>query len=235
MSVKTRLAAAGLPLVLIAGVAPAATAAEPLRTRAQRHVRQREDSLVEQREHTVASGVGQAVRRRSPAGTVNPWQSMIGQNDVPLEAGQPYTLRFTATATKNVTVRATVQLAVPPNTTTMNKTAALTSTPKTFEFTGTSTVATRTAVRSRSRPVARSEAVHAVHRRRFADRRRRPAGWRLGLRLTGAHEPARLPDVGYQARVHRGRCHHAGCRGSCATRRARSLRAGKRRSRATTR
>ncbi|MDX8048563.1 glycoside hydrolase family 9 protein [Lentzea sp. BCCO 10_0798] len=78
-----------------------------------------------------------------PAGTVNPWQSMIGQNDVPLEAGQPYTLRFTATATKNVTVRATVQLAAPPNTTTMNKAAALTSTPKTFEFTGTSTVATR--------------------------------------------------------------------------------------------
>ncbi|MDT7788749.1 MAG: endoglucanase, partial [Pseudonocardiales bacterium] len=38
---------------------------------------------------------------------------------------------------------ATVQLALPPSTTTMNKTAALTSTPKTFEFTGTSTVATR--------------------------------------------------------------------------------------------
>jgi endoglucanase len=78
-----------------------------------------------------------------PAGTVNPWQSMIGQNDVPLEAGQPYKLRFTATATKNVTVRATVQLALPPSTTTMNKAAALTTTPKTFEFVGTSTVATR--------------------------------------------------------------------------------------------
>jgi hypothetical protein len=27
-----------------------------------------------------------------PSGTVNPWDSMIGQDDVPLESGQPYTL-----------------------------------------------------------------------------------------------------------------------------------------------
>ena len=78
-----------------------------------------------------------------PAGTVNPWDSMIGQNDIPLEAGQPYTLRFTASATKNVTIRSTVQLAVAPNTGTLNKTLALTTTPRTFEFTGTSTVASR--------------------------------------------------------------------------------------------
>jgi endoglucanase len=75
-----------------------------------------------------------------PAGTVNPWQSMIGQNDVPLEAGQPYTLRFTASASKNVTIRAAVALAVPPSTTMFNRAAALTSTPRAFEFTGTSTV-----------------------------------------------------------------------------------------------
>ncbi|MGW6934488.1 glycoside hydrolase family 9 protein [Lentzea sp. NPDC054927] len=68
-----------------------------------------------------------------PAGTVNPWNSMIGQNDVPLEAGQPYTLRFTATATKPVTIRAVVQSA-------LNKPAALTTAPQTFEFTGNSTI-----------------------------------------------------------------------------------------------
>ncbi|MFS8097770.1 glycoside hydrolase family 9 protein [Lentzea alba] len=68
-----------------------------------------------------------------PAGTVNPWNSMVGQNDVPLEAGQPYTLRFTASATRPVTIRAAVQ-------STLNKPAALSGTQQTFEFTGSSTV-----------------------------------------------------------------------------------------------
>jgi len=77
-----------------------------------------------------------------PAGTVNPWESMIGQNDIPLEAGQPYTLRFTASATKAVTVRAVVALADPPSTGTLNKAVALTTEPTAYEFTGTSKVAT---------------------------------------------------------------------------------------------
>ncbi|GGU43437.1 glycoside hydrolase family 9 protein [Lentzea flava] len=78
-----------------------------------------------------------------PAGTVNPWESMIGQNDVPLEAGQAYTLRFTASATRDVTARAVVQTTASPIATTLNKPVALTSTPKAFQFVGTSTVATR--------------------------------------------------------------------------------------------
>ncbi|MFD8499236.1 glycoside hydrolase family 9 protein [Amycolatopsis sp. NPDC059657] len=77
-----------------------------------------------------------------PAGTVNPWESMIGQNDIPLEAGQPYTLRFTASASRDVTIRAALGLAAPPNTTSFTKTAALTSTPKMFEFTGPAAVST---------------------------------------------------------------------------------------------
>jgi endoglucanase len=77
-----------------------------------------------------------------PAGTVNPWDSMIGQNDIPLEAGQPYTLRFTASATANVTIRTGLSLAVPPNTSMFTKTAAVTATPKTFTLTGTATIAT---------------------------------------------------------------------------------------------
>ncbi|MFC0542470.1 glycoside hydrolase family 9 protein [Kutzneria chonburiensis] len=77
-----------------------------------------------------------------PAGTAHPWDSMIGQNDIPLEAGQPYTLRFTASATANVTIRAGLALAVPPNTTMFTKTAAVTSTPKSFTLTGTATTAT---------------------------------------------------------------------------------------------
>ena len=45
-----------------------------------------------------------------PGGTVNVWDSMIGQNDIPLEAGQPYTLRFTASATRDVSIHAVLQL-----------------------------------------------------------------------------------------------------------------------------
>ncbi|WP_196777922.1 glycoside hydrolase family 9 protein [Lentzea aerocolonigenes] len=67
-----------------------------------------------------------------PAGTVNPWNSMVGQNDIPLEAGQPYTLRFTASASRPVTIRAVVQSA-------LNKPVTL-SAPQSFEFSGTSTV-----------------------------------------------------------------------------------------------
>ncbi|MFD9545136.1 glycoside hydrolase family 9 protein [Streptomyces sp. NPDC060022] len=78
-----------------------------------------------------------------PGGTVNVWDSVIAQNDIPLEAGQPYTLRFTASATRDVTVRSAMQLASAPYTTTLNKPAALTATAKTFQFTGTSTAATR--------------------------------------------------------------------------------------------
>ncbi|SDY06479.1 endoglucanase [Amycolatopsis xylanica] len=77
-----------------------------------------------------------------PAGTVNPWESMIGQNDIPLEAGQPYTLRFTASASRDVTIRAALGLAVPPSTTSFTKPAALTGTPTTFEFTGPAAVST---------------------------------------------------------------------------------------------
>jgi endoglucanase len=76
-----------------------------------------------------------------PGGTVNAWDSMIGQNDIPLEAGQPYTLSFTASATRDVSIHAVLQLPAAPFTTTLNKTAAVTTTPKTFRFTGTSTTA----------------------------------------------------------------------------------------------
>ena len=78
----------------------------------------------------------------SPAGTVNPWDSMIGQNDIPLEAGQPYTLRFTASATSNVTVRAALALAVKPNTSMFTKAVTIGTTAKTFVLSDVATIAT---------------------------------------------------------------------------------------------
>ncbi|MFD9939823.1 glycoside hydrolase family 9 protein [Nonomuraea sp. NPDC059023] len=75
-----------------------------------------------------------------PAGTVNPWDSMIGQNDIPLENGQPYKLVFTAVATKDVTIKAIAQMSGPPHTTPIAGGADVTTTPRTFEITGTSTI-----------------------------------------------------------------------------------------------
>ncbi len=48
--------------------------------------------------------------------TTNPWDAIIGQNDVHLTAGTTYKLSFTAKASKNVTVLANVQLADAPYT-----------------------------------------------------------------------------------------------------------------------
>ncbi|MGW6277763.1 glycoside hydrolase family 9 protein [Kribbella sp. NPDC055071] len=75
-----------------------------------------------------------------PAGTVNPWDSMIGQDDLPLEQGQPYTLRFDASTSRPVQFHAVLQQAAAPHATVLNKTVSATTTPQTFEFTGTSPV-----------------------------------------------------------------------------------------------
>ncbi|MEU8222776.1 glycoside hydrolase family 9 protein [Kribbella sp. NPDC048915] len=75
-----------------------------------------------------------------PAGTVNPWDSMIGQDDLPLESGQPYTLRFDATTSRPVQFRAVLQQAAAPHATVLNKAVNATTTSQTFEFTGTSPV-----------------------------------------------------------------------------------------------
>ena len=75
-----------------------------------------------------------------PAGTVNPWDSMIGQDDLPIEQGQPYTLRFEASASRPVQFHAVLQQAAAPHATVLNKTVDATTTAQTFTFTGTSPV-----------------------------------------------------------------------------------------------
>lgn len=141
MSVRLRLSAACLPLVLLAGMATAAHAQQPY----ERVLNGTFDTVKAPwwSSGTTPSRVDTGrLCADIPAGTVNPWESMIGQNDIPLEAGQPYTLRFTASATRDVTVRAALGTAVAPSVTMFNRAAALTVAPKAFEFTGTSTAAT---------------------------------------------------------------------------------------------
>ncbi|WP_243740506.1 glycoside hydrolase family 9 protein [Streptomyces sp. 8K308] len=52
-----------------------------------------------------------------PGGTVNPWDVIVGQDGLPLTAGESYELSFTATATTPVTVRTNVQMNTEPWTT----------------------------------------------------------------------------------------------------------------------
>jgi endoglucanase len=63
-----------------------------------------------------------------PAGTANPWDAIIGQNDLPLTAGESYTLTYTATSTAPITIRANVQMAVDPWTTELAAADAIGST-----------------------------------------------------------------------------------------------------------
>ena len=72
-----------------------------------------------------------------PAGTTNPWDAIIGQNAIVLQAGESYKLAFTASATTPVTVRANVQLAAPPYTQELSAAPALTAEPQAFSYTFT--------------------------------------------------------------------------------------------------
>lgn len=56
-----------------------------------------------------------------PGGTANPWDAIIGQSDLPLIAGESYTLSYTATASVPVTITTNVQMAVDPYTTELSE------------------------------------------------------------------------------------------------------------------
>ncbi|CAM3587902.1 glycoside hydrolase family 9 protein [Kibdelosporangium persicum] len=77
-----------------------------------------------------------------PGGTVNPWDAIIGQNEIDLEAGQSYKFAFTASASTSATVRANVQLADPPYTAELSQQVPLTSSATRQEYEFTSTVTT---------------------------------------------------------------------------------------------
>lgn len=68
-----------------------------------------------------------------PAGTTNPWDAIIGQNDLPVTAGETYALSYTASATAPVTITTNLQMAASPYTQYYTSADQLTATPKTFE------------------------------------------------------------------------------------------------------
>ncbi len=75
-----------------------------------------------------------------PGGTTNPWDALIGQNDVPLEQDQPYRLRFTASASRPVTIVGNAGLAGPPHSTALSGRVEVGTSPRPYEIAGTAKV-----------------------------------------------------------------------------------------------
>ena len=75
-----------------------------------------------------------------PGGTVNPWDAIIGQDDITLVTGETYRFSITARASRAVPVRALVQQPIDPFPTQVDERPVLGVEPQTFEYTFTSTV-----------------------------------------------------------------------------------------------
>ena len=67
-------------------------------------------------------------------GGANPWDISAGQHNIPLQAGETYTLSFTASASTAVTVPVMLQLNEDPWTSYFSSPLALTTTPQDFTF-----------------------------------------------------------------------------------------------------
>jgi endoglucanase len=73
-------------------------------------------------------------------GTVNPWDAIVGQNDLPLQAGESYELSFDASASVPVGVLAKMQLQVEPWTERLSQPTILGTEAQHFSYTFTSDV-----------------------------------------------------------------------------------------------
>jgi endoglucanase len=80
-------------------------------------------------ENNPASVVDGRLCADIPGDTVNPWDAIIGQSDLPLIAGESYTLSFTATTSVPVIITTNVQMAVDPYTTELAEHDQITDTP----------------------------------------------------------------------------------------------------------
>lgn len=72
-------------------------------------------------ENNPASVVDGRLCADIPGDTANPWDAIIGQSDLPLVAGESYSLSYTATASVPVTITTNVQMAVDPYTTELSE------------------------------------------------------------------------------------------------------------------
>jgi endoglucanase len=73
-----------------------------------------------------------------PGGTLNAWDAIVGQNDIPLTEGESYELRFTARASEPLNVRTLVQQDVDPWPMQLEEFPALDVEAQTYSYTFTS-------------------------------------------------------------------------------------------------
>ncbi|WP_166659589.1 glycoside hydrolase family 9 protein [Glycomyces sp. NRRL B-16210] len=69
-----------------------------------------------------------------PGDTLNPWDAIVGQDDLPLVTGESYELQFTARASTEVSVRALVQQPVDPWLTALEEFPAFTTEAQQFSY-----------------------------------------------------------------------------------------------------
>src|SRR3982751_5921791 len=74
-------------------------------------------------------------------GTTNPWDAIIGQNEIPLELNSDYTLTFSASSDVAATMTVTVQQGASPFTAALNRQVSLGTVPQTYTYTFNSIVA----------------------------------------------------------------------------------------------
>ncbi|GAB3227818.1 cellulase [Glycomyces halotolerans] len=121
-----------------------------------------------------------------PGETSNPWDAIVGQNDLPLAEGESYELRFTARASAEVSVRALVQRDVDPWPTQLEEFPALGTEAQTYSYTFTSNADW-------------TDAQLAFQIGRHAE------PWQFCISevalLTGAEPPSYDPDTGPRVRV----------------------------------
>jgi endoglucanase len=77
-----------------------------------------------------------------PGGSANPWDAIVGQNDIALEQGVTYELSFDASSTPTANIRAVVGLAVAPFDAYLAENPAATPTSQHFRFTFTQPAST---------------------------------------------------------------------------------------------
>jgi len=140
MPTRRRFAAIAAASVLAATLVPAAAAADPPYERILNGTFGNGKDPWWTTATTPASVVDGKLCAEIPAGTVNPWDSMIGQDDVPLEEGQPYTLKFDASTSKPIQFSAVLQQQGAPYGTVLNQPVTTGTTMQSFSFTATSPV-----------------------------------------------------------------------------------------------
>ena len=131
------------------------------------------------------------LRVQVPGGRRQPFDVIVGQNDIPLERSAQYTIAFTASASRPVTIRTQVQLSDEPYTATWSQNVGLDTSPKQYQFSFTSNLDTDQG--QVSFQIGGSTAMDVHARRRVAARRRLRRGVRAGHRTAGAGQPGRLP------------------------------------------